>query len=222
MVWHQFFGCSVKLFLCVCVFPSPRTALSVGVEVGGTWSNGLHCIAWLRLGVSSFFFLSASLLPVPLILLSFPTLFLWGVPQCQSITFSLELRQCSQAITWETLFIPPYRVNAGGILKRNKMRESPSHWISHFLCLSAILFFGIDPKQSYSWPLNNTRIGAPTSCDVENPHKTTIGPLYTRIPIAKLTLKQHRFDLYGSSNQYFSRVTCTLDAQAPKEGGNET
>lgn len=27
----------------------------MGVEVGGTGSSGLHCIAWLQLGISSFF-----------------------------------------------------------------------------------------------------------------------------------------------------------------------
>lgn len=110
--------CSVKLF-----FLSPRTALSVGVEVGGTWSSGLHCIAWLQLGMSSF---SLSLCVIATGATNFtypfhPTSL--RVAQCLSIIFSLEPWQCSQAIAEEMLFIPSYRDNTRGILKRNKVRE---------------------------------------------------------------------------------------------------
>lgn len=70
--WHGF-CCYLELFSS-----SPRTALTVGVEVGGTWSGGLHRIAWLpgySLTFLPCFLLFASLLLVPLILLPPPPLF---------------------------------------------------------------------------------------------------------------------------------------------------
>lgn len=72
---------SVLLLLSQAVFfsfPSPRTALSVGVEVGRDMKQwfALHCLAtaWHSF---LFSFLFASLPLAPLILLSFPTLCLW-------------------------------------------------------------------------------------------------------------------------------------------------
>jgi len=96
MIWHQLLCCHLKLF-----FLSPRTALSVGVEVGGPRSNGLHRIAWLPLGISSLF-LPLCVIATDVTNSTFlSTVVSPGVAQSLSVIFSLELWQwqCSQAIT---------------------------------------------------------------------------------------------------------------------------
>lgn len=82
MIWHRFFCCSLKLF-----FPSPRTALSVGVKVGGTWRMVCIALPGYSLAFLPCFFLSASLPLVPLILLPPPPCSFGSSPVAQHYIF---------------------------------------------------------------------------------------------------------------------------------------
>lgn len=113
---------SQAVFLCV-FFSIPENSTLSGCGSGRDMKQwlALHCLAtaW-----HFFLFLSLCVIATGATNFTFlPHSVSLGVAQCQSIVFSLALWQCYQGITWETLFIPPCRVNAGGILKRNKVRD---------------------------------------------------------------------------------------------------
>lgn len=189
------FGIGSSVALSSCFFrPQEQHSQWVWKWAGHEEWFALHCLAtaW------HFFLVSFSLRhchwchwfylplhPVPL-----------GVAQWLSIIFCLESRQRSSAITQGTLFFPSYRVNARGILKRNKVRESSSRCIFYFLC--CFLLWDI------SWTIIQVTLTQHSGwgTDLKGCWKSTYnnhsGPSAYADPNSRVTLEQHGCELLRS------------------------
>lgn len=88
----------ILLLLSQAVFLVPKNSTLSGCGSGWDVKQWFVALPGYSLAFLLFFFLSASLPLVPLILLTPATLVSLGVAQCLSILFPLEVWQCSQEI----------------------------------------------------------------------------------------------------------------------------
>lgn len=78
---------SVLLLLSQAVFSVPKNSTLSGCESGRDMKNGLHCIAWLQLGISSLFLSLCVIATGATDFTSPSTLFLWEEPSGSALYF---------------------------------------------------------------------------------------------------------------------------------------